>query len=210
MSLQFNQADARRADSSGVIRETGKYLGIITRAEKLNSKNGVEGLGLSFKSDDGATASYLDLYTIKPDGTKLFGHNLVQSLLCVTRVKDAAEGPITFEKWDNEVREVVKATGNGYPALMGKRVGVILQKELQSHYQTGADVERINVVGFFEAASGLTASEILDGKTKPERVEQKLKALLPVRDSRKKQEPLKTMGQQSSYVDHDFNDDPKF
>ena len=56
MGLTLNAGDARKGDSiTNIIRESGKYVGIITRAEKLVSKNRVEGLGLSFKTDDGAT-----------------------------------------------------------------------------------------------------------------------------------------------------------
>ncbi len=186
MSLQLNAAKARNADkTSSIIRETGKYVGVITRAEKLLSKTGTQGVGFSFKADDGSTASYLDVYTVKANGDELWGASIVQSILCCTKTKNADEGQIKFEKWDNNVREMVEATATGYPSLMGKRIGLILQKEIQSHYQTGADQERINIVRVFEAATGLTASEILDGKTKPEKVEAFMKTLMPVRDSRK-------------------------
>lgn len=212
MSLQFNQSEARKGDSfSSIIRETGKYVGVITRAEKLVSEKGTQGVGLSFKDDNGATASYLDVYTAKANGESLWGANLIQSLLCCLRLKSADEGRITFDKWDKEVREMVKVDGTGYPSIMGKRVGLILQKELSSHHVTGADVEKVVLVGVFEVPSGLTATEILDSKTKPERVEAKLKALLPVRDVRKKQEPLKTMAQQQkTNVGAPFDDDIPF
>lgn len=187
MSLSFNAIEARKGDRfSSIIRETGKYVGIITRAEKLVSKQGTEGVGLSFKADDGASASYLDVYTVKANGEKLWGASIIQSLMCCAGIKTADEGPITFDKWDKEVGEMVKATATGYPTLMNVRIGLILQKELQSHYQTGADQERINIVGVYQAATGLTASEILDKVTKPMKVEQRMKALLPVKDSRKK------------------------
>ena len=187
MSLQLNAAKARNADkTSSIIRETGRYVGVITRAEKLLSRNNTAGVGFSFKADDGATANYLDVYTVKANGEELWGASIVQAILCCTKTKNAEEGSIKFDKWDNEVRELVETTATGYPALMGKRIGLILQKEIQSHYQTGADQERINIVRVFEAATGLTSSEILEGKTKPEKVEQFMKTLPPVRDSRKK------------------------
>src|SRR4051812_48958368 len=147
MGLQLNAAKARQADNfSSVIRETGRYIGIITRAEKLLSEKKTEGVGLSFITEDGATANYLDVYTARADGSELWGANLIQSLLCCLKLKTVEEGKIEFERWDREVNEVVKATATGYPALMGKRIGFVLQKELQSHHQTGADVERINLV----------------------------------------------------------------
>ena len=184
MSLTFNSSAAREADKfAAIIKDTGKYVGVITRAEKLLSKNSVEGVGLSFKSDDGATANYLDVYTARADGSLLRGYHLVQALLVCCGVKEVAEGPITFDKWTRD-QGIVETTVPGYPALMGKRIGLILQKELSTHRDTGADVERVNIVAVFQANTGLTATEILDGKTKAEKTDARMKALTPVYDKR--------------------------
>jgi hypothetical protein len=214
MGLSLNANDARRADNiTSVIRESGKYVGTITRAEKLLSKNGVEGVGLSFKTDDGATANYLDVYTVKPGGEKLRGYSIVQALLCCTRLRTVDDGNITFERWDSDERRMVSATALGYPALMGKRVGFILQKELQTNQNTGNDVERMNIVAVFEASTGLTSSEILDDKTKPERIDfiAKMVATNPVRDTRKRassKPPAQTPS--NSRSPEDFDDDIPF
>lgn len=213
MSLTLNAAEARKADNfSTVIRESGKYVGTITRAQKLLSKNSVEGVGFSFKTDDGASASYLDLYTVKSDGTKIFGYNLVQSILCCARVKNADEGPIMFEVWDGDDRKMVQTTEPGYPALMGKRIGLVLQRELGTHSVTGADTDRMQIVGVFEAETGLTATEILDGKTKPERIDRVVRMIQanPVRDSRKRNTVQATPAKQPVSDSAPFNDDIPF
>lgn len=185
MGLQLNAAEAKKADNfSAVIRETGKYIGTITRAEKLVSQNGTEGVGFSFRTDDGATANYLDVYTVKSNGDKLRGYNVVQAILCCLRLKTVEDGPITFEKWDRNAGGMVQATAPGYPAMMNKRIGFILQKELQTNNRTGADVERMNIVAVFEAETGLVATEILEGKTKAERADAIAKLVKPVRDTR--------------------------
>lgn len=189
MSLKLNTTEARKADSiSSAIRESGKYIGTITRAEKLLSKNNVEGLGLSFKSDDGSTANYLDLYTVKPDGEVLRGMGFVQAILCCTRTKAAEDGIISFEKWDADAKAVVKTQAPGYPALMGKRIGLLLQKELATNNKTQADTERLNIFAVFEADTELTSSEILDGKTTPVQLDKMMQSLMakPVRDSRER------------------------
>lgn len=188
MGLTLNASDARKADNfSSVIRESGKYVGTITRAEKLLSKNNVEGVGFSFKTDDGASANYLDVYTVKPNGEKLRGYHIVQAILCCTRTKSAPEGQITFEAWNPDERRMMPVTAEGYPALMGKRIGLVLQKEIYTHQITGNDVERMNIVAVFEASTGLMASEILANKTKPELLESVVKKIManPVRDMRK-------------------------
>lgn len=187
MSLTLDTNEARKADNvSSSISTAGKYIGVITRAEKLTSKNGVEGFGLSFKSDDGATANYLDLYTVKPNGEKLRGLGFVQAILACTKTREAQEGVITFDAWDKDAGSVIKKKASGYPALMGKRIGLLLQEELATNNKTGADVKRVNIFGVFEADSELTASEILDKKTQPEQLAKLVQSLMarPLRDTR--------------------------
>lgn len=217
MGLSLNAAEARKADNvSSVIRETGKYVGVITRAEKLLSKNKVEGLGLSFKTDDGASANYLDIYTVKPDGERLRGFNIAQAILCCTRLKNVDDGEITFERWDREEGRMVQAKAPGYPALMGKRIGLILQKELANHSVTSEETERLNIYAIFEASTGLVSTEILDSKTKAERVDvlERFVMANPVRDTRKRKTPPAQQRQPAdstpagSYAD--LNDDIPF
>lgn len=189
MGLTLRSDDARKADNfSSVIKETGKYIGVITRAERLLSERNTEGVGFSFKTDDGASANYLDVYTAKSDGSLLRGHSIVQAIMCCTRTKTAEDGKINFQRWDSNTRQMVQATADGYPALMGKRIGFVLQKELATHSITGEDNERLNIVAVFEASTGLTASEILDQKTKPEKLENIVRMVManPVRDTRKR------------------------
>lgn len=211
MGLSLNADAARKADKiSSVIRETGAYIGVITRAEKLLSKNNVEGVGLSFRADDGSSANYLDLYTVKADGERLRGDSIVQALLCCLKLKAVNDGSITFEKWDADSRQMIKATAQGYPEIMNRRIGMVLQKELQTHQVTGAEVERLNIVTVFDPDTRMVATEILDRKTKAERLDGIIKMIMarPVRDSRQKKPP--TMAQQNGNANHDFDDDLPF
>lgn len=185
MSLKLNSQLARAADKIATgIRESGKYVGIITRAEKLTAGTGTVGLGLSFKADSGQTADYLDLYHTKGDGETLSGLKTVNAILCCTKVSEATEGPIQCEKWQDGGRQRVTVTG--YPALMGKRVGFLLQQVLETD-RSGKDREKVQIFAVFNADTELTASEMYDKKTKPERLANMLDALLarPVRDNRK-------------------------
>jgi hypothetical protein len=189
MSLDLDTNLARQADRfNSSIKESGKYVGVITRAEKLISKKNTEGLGISFKSENDETANYLDLYTVNAEGKKLPSMNIVQAILCCTRTKSANEGAIEFEAWDKDSKKVVKKSTNGYPDLMGKKIGLLLQKELSTNEQTGEDVERMVIYGVFEPSSELTASEILDKKTVSEVLPKMLTSLMnkPVNDRREK------------------------
>lgn len=218
MSLDLDTNLARQADRvNSTIKETGKYIGVITRAEKLLSKKGTEGLGLSFKSNNDETANYLDLYTVNAEGKKLPSMNIVQAILCCTRTKSVNEGTIQFEAWDKDAGKVIKKSANGYPDLIGKPIGLLLQKELATNEQTGEDTERMVIYGVFEPSSELTASEILDKKTSPEVLPKMLTSLMarPVNDRREKkagskQQSSNQSNQQSSGSFDDFEDDIPF
>ena len=189
MSYKLDTNAAKAADNiAASIRESGKYIGTITRAEALTSTKGTNGLGLSFKTVDGATADYLDIYTHKSSGEALMGAKTVNAMLACLRLRGIDEGRIKCEKWDKDAgkREVVEVPG--YPDLMGKRIGLLLQKVLETRSDTGADVEKLGIFGVFSADTELTASEILDGKTNPERLSKMVEALdaRPVRDNRDK------------------------
>lgn len=210
MSLELDTKTAREADRvNNAIRESGKYIGVITRAEKLLSKKGTEGVGFSFKADDGSTANYLDLYTVNAKGEKLPSMATVQAILCCTKTKSANEGSITFETYDRKAKAVVKRTVNGYPDLMGKRIGLLLQRELSTNPENGNENDRVIIYGVFEADTGFTASEILDKAMKPEKMDKMYAALMakPINDRRTNV----TQQQQSTYNSSepfdDFQDD---
>ena len=212
MGLHLNADDARKGDTvSNVLRESGKYIGTITRAEKLLSRNNVEGLGLSIRTDDGCTASYLDVYTVRlSDGERLRGYHLVQALLACLKLRDVDDGTIEADKWDSVARVNVRTKLPGYPALMGKRIGVILQRELSINQSNGEDFDRLILIGVFDPVTQLTASEILGGKTEPKRIHdyEKMLERMPVLDKRKG----RSTGKASAPVaaSGDFDDDIPF
>lgn len=215
--LTFDAKEAARADQiASSITETGKYIGTITRAEKLHSKNGADGLGLSFKADDGSTADYLDLYTVNARGETLPSMKIVQALMGCLQLRSAQEGKIKCSKWNKEARQREEVTVSGYPDMMGKRIGLLLQKTIETD-QSGADRDRIQVFGVFQADTELTVSEILARKTTPETLPKMIQYLEdhPVRDNRKNKGVVPQQGhqvpqQQSGGGFADFSDDVPF
>lgn len=185
--LTFNATEAAGADRiSSAIKESGPYVGVITRAEKIVSSTGTHGLGISFKADNGQSADYLDLYTHKADGTPLPSTKTVQAILGCLQLRGAQDGKIVVEKYNKANGQREKVTVDGYPDLMGKRVGLLLQKELGTNQNTGADTERIVIYGVFQHDTRLTVSEILQRKTSPEVLDKMIAAMPAVRDNRKK------------------------
>lgn len=192
MRLKLDSTAAKAADNTASgIRESGKYIGTITRAELLTSRNtGTVGLGLGIKTADGQEANYLDLWHTKSDGTQLSSWKTVSAILCCAKVADAPEGEITIESWNNATKQREKVTVPGYPALMGKRIGLLLRKVLEADSE-GRDRQKLEVFGVFEAESELTASELYSRREnpniKPERLPRMIDALMakPVNDKRK-------------------------
>jgi hypothetical protein len=202
--LTLDPKSAASADNiASNIRETGKYIGVFTRAEKLLSKNGTQGVGLSFKSDDGQTADYLDLYTVNASGEDLPSLKTVNALMACLGLHTAEEGNVSFEKWNKAAGAREKVSAVGYPDLMNKKVGLLLQKEVYSD-QNGDDRERVSIYGVFNASNELTASEIMNRKTSPEKLPQILQALMarPVKDTRNKSS--KPAASNSSDLPDDF------
>jgi len=189
MSYDLDTSSAKQADNINTsIRESGKYIGTITRAEALLSDKKTKGLGLSFKSRDGASADYLDIYTHKENGESLMGAKTVNAILACLQMRGIKEGRIECEKWSKAAGRREKVEVPGYPDLMGKEIGFLLQKTLETNNKTGADVERLSIFGVFSAKTELTATEILEKKANPERLPKMVEALAarPVRDNRNK------------------------
>lgn len=214
-TLKLSRELATAADNiTSAIRESGKFIGVITRAESLKSDKGTLGLGLSFRAETGQTADYLDLWHTKGDGEALSSLKTVNAILCCTRVAEAREGVIQIEKWNSAAGQREKLSVTGYPDLMGKRIGFLFQKTLETD-QKGGDRERIQVFGVFSADTELTASEIYAKKTVPEKLSLMVEALVarPVVDKRKtvaKPKPAATAGDRPGNSFDDMDDDVPF
>lgn len=188
MDLKLDSNLAKSADNiASGIKESGKHIGVITRAEFLHASTGTKGLGLSFKSDNGQTADYLDLYHTKHDGESLSSLKTVNAILCCAKVSDAKVSRIKVEKWNHDTKTREQVEVDGYPSLMGKRVGFLFQKVLETD-DKGKDREKLQIFAVFNAETELTASEMYAKKTSPERLGSMLDALMarPVLDKRKK------------------------
>jgi hypothetical protein len=186
--LSFDREVAQQADHvSSALTEPGKYVGVITRAEKLLSEKGTQGLGLSFKTDNGMTADYLDLYTINKDGDALPSYKTAQAILGCLQMRECPDGQIKVEKYNKETKKREEMIVPGYPSMIGKRIGFLLQKELGTNPNNGNETSKLVVYGVFQADTELTVSEILAKKTKPETLAKMVEALManPVRDNRK-------------------------
>lgn len=208
MDFNLNPNNARAADQHNAsVSEPGKYTGTIARAEAVTSKKGTKGLELTIKTDDGATADYLTIWVQKPSGEELSGANAVSALMTCIKIKHAKVGTINVEKWDADSRQRETVEVPGYPEMMNKQIGVVLQKELYTK-ANGSDGAKMNIVGFFEAGTEFTAGEILDKATMPKQLEKTVAWLMtkPVKDSRTNQGAQVSHGAPPSNQPDSFSD----
>lgn len=181
---------ARAADNkSAFIEDAGKYIGSFTRAEYMEKQEtGSTGIGFTFKTREGADAQfYINLsyqHGTKNDG----GHSMLNAIMACLQLRTvAAPQSISFEKWDKDAGQRVKATAYGFPELMGKPIGLLLQMEIEKNSTTGQP--RPTIFAPFSAESEKTASEVLDPKcTSPAKLEKMMLQVMnkPVVDRRPK------------------------
>lgn len=164
---------AKQADQTGkFIKETGAYKGRFTKAEALTAATGTQGIAFTFESEGGQTANF-SIYTIKADGTKLSGFQTLMALMVCMKMRNVGNPVVgVATKYDFDAKQDVQYQAPLLLDLMNKPIGVILQsceyEKQRDRVPTGEYGWKIELQGAFEAATELTASEILGGKTKPE------------------------------------------
>ncbi|MDA3876115.1 MAG: hypothetical protein PF483_03390 [Halothiobacillus sp.] len=177
MNYTLNTEAAKGADTmNGRIDETGKYIGVFTRAESVESNKGTVGIDLSFRSNDGLTADYLSLWTRNVDGKEIYGFKVLMAVMTCMKTKGLTSTPGSVEKYDQGQQKRVTVAADIYPELMDKPIGLLLQKEeyIKKDNTIGT---KMNIVGAFDPSTEMTASEILDRKTKPELLERMVAGL---------------------------------
>lgn len=140
---------AKKAGSSGGINETGAYEGVITSAVYTFGKDGSQSQGLEISFDsNGAKANYIRINYQGKEGQQTFGMGLVSALMWSAQIKQA------------QPQQVQTQDGNEWqcPALVGKRVGLFLQKVLRTK-DDGSETYRFELRHVFQTGSRKTYAE---------------------------------------------------
>ena len=180
MKYTLDTQAARQANTTGRITETGAYTGIFTKAKKVVSQKGVIGIEFSFKDEFDNSADYLTVWTVSKDGNQTYGYKQLMALMTCLRLNEIASQSGLVEEYDSVAKQAINVSAEVYPALMNKQIGVLLQAE-EYEKGTGEIGQRMNLFGFFDAASRLTAVEILDKKTSPEVLDKMLGSMQPIK-----------------------------
>ncbi|MEB0170061.1 hypothetical protein [Pseudomonas sp. CCC4.4] len=200
--LKLDQNAARAADNkSAYIEREGKYIGAFVRAEYMDKQStGSKGIGLTFKSTDGAEAQFYINLSYQHGTKNEGGHSLASAIMACLRINGCADpSPITFERWDKDAGQRIKVTALGFPELMNSPIGILIQMEIEKNSEKGDP--RPALYAPFEASTEKTASEVLDKERcrEPAKLEKMMDSIIrkPIVDKRPK-------GAQSQQ--HDNND----
>lgn len=167
---------ARKADSTGsMIKEIGKYVGQFTQAEDLTAPKGTKGIAFRFESQSGQKAQ-LSLYTIMKNGDRIMGFETLMAIMTCLKLRNIEPKPGTVKFWNSDAKAEETKPGTVFPDLCGKPIGVLLETE-DYEKQDHSIGTRMVLKGAFQVGTELTASEILDQKTKPEQLERMVASL---------------------------------
>ncbi|MBW7657723.1 hypothetical protein [Tepidimonas charontis] len=157
----------RAADfGSQYLDESGAFVVTIEAARAVQSSKGGWGVELHFTADDGRRPRFAPcLWTLSPTGERYFGHDLLDAILFCAGFPEGhalKPGKVRYWRFDREIGEEVEAIGDGYPDLAGRKVGLVLQREIYTT-KTGKEGSRLAIVGAFDPATRQTASEKKEG-----------------------------------------------
>ncbi|STZ77379.1 hypothetical protein [Bergeriella denitrificans] len=170
--FQYDQTAAVTAGESSYINQSGAYTGKITAAKWTRGQHTQsQALELSFESADGQKANYISIYHTKADGSpNQYGIAHINAIMGLLNLQNLTTAP--------------QGSDHICPELVGKSIGLILQKVLTTKTD-GSDSYKFELVLAFSTRSRLTLKEHLEGGP-AERVD-KILATLKDKDERKQQ-----------------------
>lgn len=173
---------AKESDNiGGYLKDTGKYKGEFIRAEKLQSKNkGTHGIGFTFASDLGQTTRF-DIWTKDAQGKELMGYKALMAIMTCLKVRALSVVKGDVERYDYDTQERYTEKADVFPELTGKPIGLVLRsteyEKMRDGQKTGDTGWRLELYAPFEAATELTAGEIIDKKKSAEQLEKMIVGL---------------------------------
>ena len=150
ISYDMDTEGAAKAGTSNYLNETGKYIGSFVSAVSVLSDKKTEGIEFSFKTSDGRTANFLQLWAFNTEGRKLYGHAVLSAIMAVLRVKNIQSKTMTLG--DENVE--------GFPDLCNKPIGLLLQREEYVKRDKSMGF-KFNIVAPFDAQSEKVAVELM-------------------------------------------------
>jgi len=162
--------------SNNSIQETNAYECEVTEAYLQESKqegSKSQSLVISVKNDKDETAKtyftimgrdgntyFTSTFKGKTVKKQHFGLGIVNTLFKITLGKeifDCEPSNTTFEQWNKEDKEMEKLDGDGFPELVGKKIGTCIQMIRKISGTNSSEYPEIK--HFFDLETGLFADE---------------------------------------------------
>ena len=189
VSYEYNEAAAVAADKAASrITEGGAYVGTFKNVWAIESSGGAQGLSFIFDSPGNGVIEFTQ-YTIGKDGSDIRGANFVNAMMFMLGLKQLKSELGKAEVWDDDAKKRVEQEVEAFPAMCGKPIGLMFQRELRTYKnpETGkvTNQDNLNLECVFQPETRLLLSEIKERKTTPVKYDRMLKTCLKTKDSRK-------------------------
>lgn len=173
--FELDTEQARKADSTGRISENGGYKGEILSAWKDFSKADTQGFFIKFKTDDGQTQVFT-LWVKNAKGEKLSSDKIVHKLMTCVALRSLTSKQGTVAIYDYDQKKDINQIKEVYPDLVGKKVGLLLERENELYTSSGQDKEsyKMQIFAPFRYEDHKMAAEILDKSPKAQQYEKVL------------------------------------
>ncbi len=183
INYEYNESSAVQADKAASrITEGGAYVGQFKKVFAIESEKGSKGLDFTFDAPGNGIVNFR-LYTHGQEGQEIMGMNYVNAMLFMLGVKSLKSEAGTAEIWDANEGKRIEQEIEEFPALYGKSIGLMFQRELSSY--NGKTQDRLNLECVFQPETKLLVSEIKERKTQPVKYDRMLKMCSKVKDARK-------------------------
>lgn len=184
INYEYDEAAASHADDiANRINDNGYFVGVFKRAEAIEAETGATGIKFEFEAPGGGNTTF-SLYGHRKDGSVIFGWNLIQAAMCILGLKGLKSKVGKVQHYDKETKKQVEVEGEVFSEFLNKPIGIVMQKELYTRDDTGADATRVNLYSFFHPETKFTASEIRERAKEPLKFAKIVKGL-KTKDSRK-------------------------
>jgi len=162
------------------ISESNAYevevIGCHIQESKVEGSKSIS-MMVELRNDDSETArEYFTVlgkdgnsYFVDSKGKKKehFGLGILNTFVFILTGKEVYDYPPTemkYQQWDNENKGFIDVVGEGYPDLIGKKIGVKIQMIRETDGMKSKDYP--SIFGFFNTETGLSAGEVRDGDKK--------------------------------------------
>ena len=182
--MTVKKAAIKSSESQGAsIKESGVYVGKLDMVTLETYESGSQAVRFEFKTPDERKA-FFNVFVTDKSGNETFGAGMVQSLAHLFGLKEFDYVKKMVDVYDYTSKLNIVKELNVFDCFLNKMVGIIVQKELSIY--KGELKDKLNLLGFYDASTMLTANEMIQGKVEPKTVKQKIAWLEqnPVKDKR--------------------------